>query len=180
MMTNEAFRRIPRVHKPCRPSYTCESGFELKIDGYRQRDDLKLACRNIMMDIVSPNSQSTSVGPAASLAENRYYEAVDSLAAGDLSAAVAGFRASLAADPAYTDAAHGLMHALKDAGQFDEAILVAQGLIASDPEDVLACTSLSILYQRQGKISEAETAATRAKLMSWKKQLREEKESEHA
>jgi hypothetical protein len=70
------------------------------------------------------------------------------------------------------------MHALKDDGQFDEAILVAQGLIDSDPEDVLACTSLSILYQHQGKISEAEAAAARAKLMGWKKQLREQKEEE--
>jgi Tfp pilus assembly protein PilF len=123
-------------------------------------------------------STSTQDSPMRSLAEARYHEAVDSLAAGDLSAAAAGFRASLAADPGYTDAAHGLMHALKEAGQLDEAVSIAQKLIAADPDDILAHTSLSILYQRQGKIPEAEAAATRAKLLGWKQQLREQKEAE--
>ena len=127
---------------------------------------------------MSSTTQPSNANPAFSLAEMRYHEAVDSLAAGDLSASITGFRASLAADPAHTDAAHGLMHALKDAGGFDEAIVVAQGLIARDPEDVLAWTSLSILYQHQGNISEAEAAATHAKLLGWKKQLREQRESE--
>ena len=127
-----------------------------------------------MSSVVHPDGS----GLTRSLAEARYYEAVDWLATGDLPAAIAGFRASLAADPDYSDAAHGLMHALKIAGQFDEAVVIAQGLIARDPEDVLACTSLSILYQHQGKIPEAEAAATRSKLMGWKKQLREQKEAE--
>ena len=70
------------------------------------------------------------------------------------------------------------MHALKTAGEFDEAVVIAQNLIAADPDDVLAHTTLSILYQHQGKISEAEAAATRAKLTGWKKQLREQKEIE--
>ena len=48
-------------------------------------------------------------------------------------------------------------------------------LIAANPDDVLAYTSLSILYQHQGKIAEAEAAATRAKLLGWKQQLRESK-----
>ena len=123
-------------------------------------------------------SLSSSSGlNARTLAENCYYEAVDKLAAGDFSAAVAGFRASLEADPSYIDAAHGLLHALKAAGQFDEAVAVAQHLIAADPDDILAHTSLSILYQHQGKIAEAEAAATRAKLLGWKRELREQREA---
>ena len=108
------------------------------------------------------------------LAEDRYHAAVENLANGDLTAAIQGFRASLEADPAFADAAHGLIHALKDAGEYDDAVAVAQQLIAADPDDVLAHTSLSILYQHQGKIAEAEAEATRAKLLGWKKQLREE------
>ena len=127
---------------------------------------------------MSPASQPDRAGPAPSIAEAHYYDAVDSLATGDLPTAIAGFRASLAAEPAYADAAHGLMHALKAAGEFDEAVVIAQNLIAANPDDVLAHTSLSILYQHQGKISEAEAAATRAKLTGWKKQLREQKEIE--
>lgn len=107
-------------------------------------------------------------------AEDHYHAAVESLADGDLEAAIRGFRASLEADPAFADAAHGLIHALKDAGRYDEAVAVTQRLIAADPDDVLAYTSLSILYQHQGKIAEAEAAAMRAKLLGWKKQLRED------
>ena len=108
-----------------------------------------------------------------SLAEELYDAAISRLAEGDTRAAIDGFRASLSADAGFRDAAHGLIHALKNAGELDEAITVTMQLIASDPEDVLAYTSLSILYQHQGKIAEAEAAATRAKLLGWKQQLRE-------
>lgn len=111
-----------------------------------------------------------------SRAEGLYDEAIDKLAEGDSQAAIDGFRASLAADPEFRDAAHGLIHALKSEGELDEAIALAKQLIASDPDDVLAHTSLSILYQHQGKIAEAEAAATQAKLMGWRKQLREQKD----
>jgi len=124
------------------------------------------------------SSSSSSGVDARALAESRYHEAVDSFANGDLPAAISGFRDSLEADRSYSDAAHGLIHALKACGQFDEAVAVAQQIIATDPDDVLAHTSLSILYQHQGKIAEAEAAATRAKLLGWKRELREQKEAE--
>lgn len=124
-----------------------------------------------------PSASSSSVDPR-SLAETRYHEAVDSLARNDIAAAIAGFRASLKADPGYADAAHGLLHALKANAQFDEALAVAQRLIAADPDDILAHTSLSILYQHQGKIAEAEAAAARAKLLGWKHELRAQKNAE--
>ena len=111
-------------------------------------------------------------------AEAIYHRAVDRLAEGDFPAAVANFRAALAIDPSLADAAHGLIHALKSAGKLDEAVFEAEKLIAADPDDVLACTSLSILYQHQGKIAEAEAAATRAKLLGWKQQLREQRLAE--
>jgi tetratricopeptide (TPR) repeat protein len=107
-------------------------------------------------------------------AEACYYEAIENLANGDTEAAIEDFRASLGADPSYADAAHGLMHALKDAGRIEEAVAVAERLIAADAEDILAHTSLSILYQNQGRIAEAEAAAKRAKLLGWKKELREQ------
>jgi tetratricopeptide (TPR) repeat protein len=110
------------------------------------------------------------------LAEELYDVAIGKLADGDSRAAIEGFRASLAADPEFRDAAHGLIHALKNAGELDEAIAETEKLIASDPDDVLAYTSLSILRQHQGKIAEAEAAATRAKLLGWKQQLREPRE----
>lgn len=107
------------------------------------------------------------------LAEELYHDAIERMVEGDSRAAIEGFRASLAADAEFRDAAHGLIHALKHAGELDEAVRVTQDLIARDPDDVLAYTSLSILYQHQGKIAEAEAAGLRAKLLGWKQQLRE-------
>ena len=114
------------------------------------------------------------------LAEERYDAAIEKLAEGDLRGAIEGFRASLWADAGFRDASHGLIHALKNAGELSEAIAVTHALIESDPDDVLAHTSLSILYQHQGKISEAEAAATRAKLLGWKQELLAEKRTETA
>lgn len=108
----------------------------------------------------------------ASPAEDAYYAGLDLLAAGDAPAAAEAFRAALVADPALLDAKHGLIRALKDMQAYDEAIEQAHALAEQAPEDVLAHTALSILYQHKGLIPEAEAAATRAKLLSWKLQLR--------
>lgn len=108
------------------------------------------------------------------LAEELYDAAIERMAEGDTRAAIDGFQASLSADSGFRDAAHGLIHALKQAGKLDEAIQVAHQLIDLDPDDVLAYTSLSILYQHQGKIAEAEATGVRAKLLGWKQQLRDE------
>ena len=70
---------------------------------------------------------------------------------------------------------HGLIRALQEQGDFDAAIAVAQRLLQLDPEEVLAHTSLSILYQHKGMIPEAEAAALKAKLLGWKKQLQQQK-----
>jgi Flp pilus assembly protein TadD len=70
---------------------------------------------------------------------------------------------------------HGLIRALQDTGEYDAAIAVAQRLLQLDPEEVLAHTSLSILYQHKGMIAEAEAEALKAKLLSWKQQLRQQK-----
>ena len=73
------------------------------------------------------------------------------------------------------DAMHGLIRALQEQGEFDAAIAVAQRLLQLDPDEVLAHTSLSILYQHKGMIAEAEAEALQAKLLGWKKHLRQPK-----
>lgn len=110
-------------------------------------------------------------------AQRLYDAAIDCFADGNLAGAIESFRACLGVDPKFLDAMHGLIRALQDAGEIDEAIVLAQRLIAIDPDDVLPHTSLSILYQRKGMIPEAEAEATRAKVLGWKKELREQKKS---
>lgn len=106
-------------------------------------------------------------------AEQHYYLAIDYVAGNRFAEAVQAFRACLAADPTYLDAMHGLIRALQELGELDEAIRVAQRLSEADPDDVLAHTSLSMLYQRKGMVPEAEAEALKAKLLGWKQQLRQ-------
>jgi tetratricopeptide (TPR) repeat protein len=105
-------------------------------------------------------------------AEDHYYAALDLMANGKLEEAVIAYRESLAADPAFTEAMHGLARVLQDLQRYDEAIAVAQQITELDPEDVLAHTSLSVLYQKKGMIPEAEAEGAKARVLGWKQQLK--------
>jgi Flp pilus assembly protein TadD len=115
-----------------------------------------------------PPSQSSS-------AEDLYHEGLDRLAEGDAAGAAQKLRDCLELDPGMLDAMHGLIRALQEQGEFDSAIAVAQRLLQLDPDEVLAHTSLSILYQHKGMIAEAEAEALQAKLLGWKKHLQKPK-----
>jgi tetratricopeptide (TPR) repeat protein len=127
--------------------------------------------RRRIMKTVSSSSQSTP-------AEEFYYEALDALSAEQPAEAVRLLRLSLKEDPRFLDALHGLIRALRESGELDEAIQAAHQLIALDPDDVLAHTSLSILYQHKGMIAEAEAEGLKAKLLGWKKQIEQERLSQ--
>jgi tetratricopeptide (TPR) repeat protein len=105
-------------------------------------------------------------------AEDHYYRALDLMAEGKTEDAVAAYREALAADATFTDALHGLARVLQDLQRHDEAIEVAKRIAELDPEDVLAHTSLSVLYQKQGMIAEAEAEGAKARVLGWKQQLK--------
>jgi Flp pilus assembly protein TadD len=105
-------------------------------------------------------------------AEDHYYAALDLVADGQHEQAVAQYEQSLAADPTFTEAMHGLARALQDLNRLDEAIAVAQRIAEIDPDDVLAHTSLSVLYQKKGMIPEAEAEGNKARILGWKQQLK--------
>jgi Flp pilus assembly protein TadD len=109
---------------------------------------------------------------ARQTAEDHYYAALDLMADGHLEKAVIQFQESVHADQSFTEAMHGLARALQDLGRYDEAISVAQGISVIDPEDVLAHTSLSVLYQKKGMIPEAEAEGAKARVLGWKQQLK--------
>ncbi|MGA9475228.1 MAG: tetratricopeptide repeat protein [Terriglobales bacterium] len=122
-----------------------------------------------------PETSETGTQPGAEAraqAESHYYAALDHVADGDDNHAVDEYRQSLAADPAFTDALHGLSRALQNLNRLDEAIEVANQISALDPDDVLAHTSLSILYQKKGMVPEAEAEANKARILGWKQQLK--------
>jgi len=105
-------------------------------------------------------------------AEDHYYAALDLIADGKLEEAATAYRDSLATDPTFTEAMHGLARALQDLQRYDEAIVVAQKITELDPDDVLAHTSLSVLYQKKGMIPEAEAEGAKARVLGWKQQLK--------
>lgn len=108
-------------------------------------------------------------------AEDHYYAGLDLFVDGRYQDAVAEYRAAVAADPQFTDALHALSKALQELKDFDGAIEVSQQIAAIDPDDILAHTSLSILYQNKGMIAEAEAESNKARVLGWKHQLRDQK-----
>ncbi len=110
--------------------------------------------------------------PTAELLNQRAH---DLLAAGQPAEAARTFRAAIAAGPegaeAHIEAHHGLVRALRDAGQLEQSIAAALALTAITPADPLAHTALSISLQRAGHVPQAEAAAARARILEWKIQL---------
>jgi tetratricopeptide (TPR) repeat protein len=118
-----------------------------------------------------PDDPASSAS-ARQLAEDHYYAALDLVLAGRHEQAVEEYRKAVAADPRFTDALHGLSRALQDLNRFDEAIVVARQISEIDPDDILAHTSLSILYQKKGMVPEAEAEGNKARVLGWKQQLK--------
>ncbi|MGD0520863.1 MAG: tetratricopeptide repeat protein [Terracidiphilus sp.] len=111
----------------------------------------------------------------APTAESLSQRGLDLLAAGKPAEAVQAYRAAIAADAgnieAHTEAHHGLIRALRDAGQLNQAVAAALALTALTPGDPLAHTALSISLQAAGHVPQAEAAAARARVLEWKIQL---------
>lgn len=105
-------------------------------------------------------------------AEDHYYAALDLFADGKHEGALDEYRKAIAADPAFTEALHGMARTLQDLERFDEAIEVSKKIAEIDPDDVLAHTSLSVLYQKKGLVPEAEAEANTARVLGWKQQLK--------
>jgi tetratricopeptide (TPR) repeat protein len=109
-------------------------------------------------------------------AEDHYYAALDLVAEGQHEGALAEYEKSLEADPSFTEALHGLSRALQDLNRLDEAIAAAKRISELDPDDVLAHTSLSVLYQKKGMVPEAEAEGNKARILGWKQQLKKSSE----
>ena len=85
------------------------------------------------------------------------------------------YREALVIDPSFADAWHGLAMALSELGRHDEAIEAGKKLCELAPDDILAHTSLSRFYQAAGRIPEAEEEGGKARMLDWKRQLKEQK-----
>jgi len=57
--------------------------------------------------------------------------------------------------------------ALMKLSRFPEAIEAGKKTVELKPNDQIGWTSLSLFYNRNGDIKEAEAAGTKAKILSW-------------
>lgn len=86
--------------------------------------------------------------------------------------AIEAYRACLAEDPDWTEGLHGLAMAQMHAGLIDDAIATGLRIVELDKNDAFAHTSLSMFYQRKNMIEEAEKEAAKARMISWKEELK--------
>ena len=91
---------------------------------------------------------------------------------GEHELAIAAYRRALATRPDWTDVLHALAMAQMQAGHLDRAIETGLRIVELDPADPFAHTSLSMFYQRKDMIPEAEAEAAKARMLSWKEELK--------
>jgi tetratricopeptide (TPR) repeat protein len=127
---------------------------------------LEFDCQN------DTHSMTNPVPDGRQQAEDHYYAALDLFSEGKHEEALVEYQKSLQADPTFTEAMHGLARTLQDLNRFDDAIAIAKKISEVDPDDVLAHTSLSVLYQKKGMIPEAEEEGNKARVLGWKQQLK--------
>jgi predicted Zn-dependent protease len=98
--------------------------------------------------------------------EDLFDEANGHLAIGEIEEAVVIYRQCVERDPNFFDGWHALGMALLKTDHVKEAI--GAGLMATTlkPNDLLAWTSLSQMYVRNGQIAEAEDAKGKARILS--------------
>jgi tetratricopeptide (TPR) repeat protein len=98
--------------------------------------------------------------------QHLFDEANGHLAVGGFDEAIPLYRRCVALDPAFFDGWHALGMALLKTGHLKEAIGCGLQSVSLQPNDLLAWTSLSQMYVRDGNIPEAETAKGNARILS--------------
>ncbi len=88
------------------------------------------------------------------------------LAVGEMDEAITLYRRCVADDAEFFDGWHALGMALLKTGQLKEAIGCGLQAVTLRPNDLLAWTSLSQMYVRDGNIPEAEAAKGNARILS--------------
>ena len=82
---------------------------------------------------------------------------------GNLEGCVEALKQILTVDPSHVQTHMALGVHLQKLGRLDEAILHAKKVTELEPADAFSFTQLSVIYQRCGKIFEAEEAMARAR-----------------
>jgi tetratricopeptide (TPR) repeat protein len=86
--------------------------------------------------------------------------------------AIEAHRRALIERPDWSDCLQALGMAQMHAGLLEEALANLQRVTLLAPEDPLGFTSVSMCLQRMNRIADAETAQAKARMLSWKQELK--------
>src|SRR5262245_23825349 len=86
--------------------------------------------------------------------------------------AIEAFEAAFEADPKRAECLQALAMAQMHAGRLQDALASVLRLTEMTPNDPQAFTSLSMIYQRLDRIDDAEKAQAKARMLSWKEELK--------
>jgi Flp pilus assembly protein TadD len=96
-----------------------------------------------------------------------YDQALELRDRGDNPGAIARLEEAVAADSSFA-IGHGMLAKLyADIAEAEKAIEHARRVVELEPDDTFSYTALSVIYQRCGRIPEAE----QAKAVAWQKQM---------
>lgn len=101
-----------------------------------------------------------------------YLQGLGAYGRGNHGEAIEAFEKALAADETRADCLQALAMAQMHAGRLQDALANVLRLTEMTPQDPQAFTSLSMIYQRMERIEDAETAQAKARMLSWKEELK--------
>ncbi|MBK6941957.1 MAG: tetratricopeptide repeat protein [Planctomycetes bacterium] len=106
-------------------------------------------------------------------AQASFKEGFKAFTTGDYAGAIAKFEHALGLDPDHRDALRSIAMAQLRQGNAERAVEYAKRLSELEPNDPMSWSSLSLFLMKAGRPKEAEDAAARAKVQTWKVQLKQ-------
>jgi Flp pilus assembly protein TadD len=100
-------------------------------------------------------------------------EGLDHFANGDFAQCIAVLERALAIDPNDVAALRTIAMAQFRIGDFVRALEFGERHVKAAPKDVMAMSSLSLFLMKNGRVKDAEDASAKAKVMTWRKQLKD-------
>lgn len=95
---------------------------------------------------------------------------------GDIDQAVGKLKSLVAEEPNAFEAWHALAEINFSARRFDDALVAAEKALQLHPEDLFINTTLSRIWMEKGDKATAEKFGAKAKVLSWKDQLKNPEE----
>lgn len=106
-----------------------------------------------------------------------YQEAISFSQSGNFEPAISKLEAVLRLDPNFSDALEVLGILYSKVNRLDDAVEVTKRLAHVSPNHIMAHTNLSRFYVQKGMILEAEQEQAEARRLTWKAELKEQKQT---